>query len=284
MRLISNYPGVAFPVDTFDNLRHALLPIGQVLAERDGRWSGDAVEVQASELGVKRGNVAWVFDTWTEFLSEYRKPPLPVEAGFSLWTSYPLRSGHVDVVGAGINAHISVESTGTNVHISAPDRVSLLDAMSVFENDLSRAVPMAKESTVRVFLGHGRSDDWRLLKDHLHHKFNYEVEAYEVGERSGHTIRDVLESMLDSASFALLVMTAEDLTAEGEMRARQNVVHEAGLFQGRLGFDKAIAIVQEGVEVFSNLDGVQRIRYGDNIRETFGDVLAALHREFGPAQ
>lgn len=53
-------------------------------------------------------------------------------------------------------------------------------------------------------------------------------------------------------------------------RARQNVVHEAGLFQGRLGFNRAIAVVDNGVEVFSNLDGVQQIRYDKgNVKSTW---------------
>ena len=40
--------------------------------------------------------------------------------------------------------------------------------------------------------------------------------------------------MLDDAAFAFLILTAEDEKADGKMHARMNVVHEAGLFQGRL--------------------------------------------------
>ncbi len=85
----------------------------------------------------------------------------------------------------------------------------------------------------------GRSGAWRDLKDHLHEEHGYRVEAYETGARAGHAVRDVVEDMLSANSFALLVMTGEDETASGEVRARQNVVHEAGLFQGRLGFNRA---------------------------------------------
>jgi len=69
---------------------------------------------------------------------------------------------------------------------------------------------------------------------------------------------------------------------DGTVRARQNVIHEIGLFQGRLGFTKAIVLKEEGTEEFSNIHGVQQIRYSrGNIRETFGDVLATLSKEFG---
>jgi hypothetical protein len=48
-----------------------------------------------------------------------------------------------------------------------------------------------------------------------------------------------------------------------------------------LGFTKAIVLLEEGTEEFSNLHGVQQIRYGkENIKETFGEVLATLKREF----
>jgi predicted nucleotide-binding protein len=50
------------------------------------------------------------------------------------------------------------------------------------------------------------------------------------------------------------VLTAEDETHEGRLRARQNVVHEAGLFQGKLGFTKVALILQNGVEDFSTFD------------------------------
>ncbi len=77
-------------------------------------------------------------------------------------------------------------------------------------------------------------------------------------------------------------MTGEDTMEDGTIRARQNVIHEIGLFQGRLGFTKAVVLKEEGTEEFSNLYGVHQIRYSKgNIKETFGDVLAVLKREFG---
>jgi predicted nucleotide-binding protein len=108
------------------------------------------------------------------------------------------------------------------------------------------------------------------------------VEAYEIGARAGHAIRDVLNDMLSKSSFAILVMTGEDQTSDGDgLRARQNVVHEAGLFQGRLGFARAIVLLEKGVEEFSNIHGIDQIRFDKGrIKETFGDVVATIRREF----
>jgi predicted nucleotide-binding protein len=56
---------------------------------------------------------------------------------------------------------------------------------------------------------------------------------------------------------------------------------KTGLFQGRLGFSRAIILLEEGTEDFSNVHGVQQIRFAKgNIKETFGEALATLKREF----
>ena len=86
--------------------------------------------------------------------------------------------------------------------------------------------------------------------------------------------------MLNESSLAFLLMTGDDETANGTLRARQNVVHEIGLFQGKLGFSKAIVLLEDGTEEFSNIYGIQQIRFSKgNIKETFGEVLATIKRE-----
>ena len=139
-------------------------------------------------------------------------------------------------------------------------------------------VPRAKP---KVFIGHGHSPIWKDLRDHLQDQHGYKLVAYEVGVRTAHQPRDILEEMLDESEFAVLVMTGDDEVQNNEFRARQNVVHELGLFQGRLGFTKAIMLLEEGTEEFSNSYGIHPIRFSHgNIRETFGEILATLFREF----
>jgi predicted nucleotide-binding protein len=104
-----------------------------------------------------------------------------------------------------------------------------------------------------VFIGHGGDPQWRDLKDHLRDQHGITVTAYEVGPRAGLSVKGVLEKMLAGSSFALLVLTGEDIHTSGEAHARENVVHELGLFQARLGFTRAIALLEEGVKEFSNI-------------------------------
>lgn len=89
-----------------------------------------------------------------------------------------------------------------------------------------------------------------------------------------------LKEMLNAAAFAFLVMTAEDELSDGKLNARLNVVHEAGLFQGRLGFTKAIILLEQRCEEFSNIHGLGQIRFNESeISAKFEDIRAVLERE-----
>jgi len=181
---------------------------------------------------------------------------------------------------------ITIYPRSTKIGIKGRERCQIEAVFEVFEKNVGRCklppVPEKPKPKPIIFIGHGGSEQWKELKDQLHEKHKYEVEFYEIGARAGHAIRDILEEMLGKSSFAILVMTAEDKIEDGKMRARQNVVHELGLFQGKLGFTKAIVLLEEGTEEFSNIHGINQIIYGKgNIKETFGEVLATLRREFG---
>lgn len=89
-----------------------------------------------------------------------------------------------------------------------------------------------------------------------------------------------ISDMLDSASFAFLVMTAEDQHSDTTTHARQNVVHEVGLFQGRLGPRKAIILLEEGCNEFSNIVGLSQIRFPNGqISAVFEEIRRVLERE-----
>lgn len=86
--------------------------------------------------------------------------------------------------------------------------------------------------------------------------------------------------MLDAAGIAFIILTGEDEQADGSVRARMNVIHEAGLFQGRLGFSKGIVLLEEGCGEFSNIEGLGQIRFPKgNIKAVFEDIRAVLERE-----
>jgi predicted nucleotide-binding protein len=132
----------------------------------------------------------------------------------------------------------------------------------------------------RVFIGHGGSPQWRELKEYIQDKLGVPVDEFNRVPVAGLTTGARLSEMLNNAAMAFLVMTAEDETPEGKYVARQNVVHEVGLFQGKLGFEKAIVMLEEGCEQFSNIHGLNQVRYPTgNISAKFHEVHELLKRE-----
>lgn len=226
------------------------------------------------------GKDKWTYDSIEQFLADY-----PRQTGYAF----------ANISRDKLKLVVHFQNSITRIEVEAPTHGPINATFAVFERAVDdcklpplqqqlKPPPPIKPPPV-VFVGHGQSALWRDLKDHLSEKHGYRVEAYEVGARAGHTIRDILADMLGKSSFACLVLTAEDEMADGTMRARQNVIHETGLFQGRLGFSRAIILLEEGAEEFSNIHGIQQIRFAKgNIKETFGEVLATLRREFDSAK
>jgi hypothetical protein len=230
---------------------------------------------RSTQTGVER----WTFDSDEEFFAEYRRQ---------------IDRGRIHYWSGGLEANLDYAFNGfsTSVTVKLPERYQVEQVFEVFEDaykqslipDLEDATP-ATPPKPKVFIGHGRSPLWRELADHLKYLQGFEIDAYETGPRAGRTVKEVLQELLYKASFALLIHTAEDEQRDGQLRARENVVHETGLFQGRLGFQRAIVLREEGCEAFSNQSGITEIRFSEgNIRETFGEVVATLYREFPPQQ
>ena len=144
----------------------------------------------------------------------------------------------------------------------------------------ARKLKVAERIGTNVFVGHGRSHAWRDLKDFVHDRLKLPWDEFNRVPVAGVTNIARLSEMLDAAAIAFLVMTAEDEMADGALQARMNVVHEAGLFQGRLGFTKAIVLLEEGCEEFSNIQGLGQIRFPrGNISAVFEEIRRVLERE-----
>jgi hypothetical protein len=134
--------------------------------------------------------------------------------------------------------------------------------------------------TGKIFIGHGGSPVWRELKDFLIDRLHLPVEEFNSVPTAGMPTVERLTEMLDAAAFAFLIMTAEDEQPDGKLRARENVVHEGGLFQGRLGFKRAIILLEQGCEEFSNIQGLGQLRFAKgNIKAIFEEIRRVLERE-----
>jgi predicted nucleotide-binding protein len=132
----------------------------------------------------------------------------------------------------------------------------------------------------KIFIGHGHSSAWKDLKIFIQDNLALVADDFNRESPAGLSNKERLLDMLDGASFAFLVMTAEDEKADGTKHPRENVIHEAGLFQGRLGFERAIILLEEGCEEFSNIHGLGQIRFpSGKIISQSEEIRKVLKRE-----
>lgn len=137
-----------------------------------------------------------------------------------------------------------------------------------------------RSTNSHIFIGHGRSPMWRELKDFVNDRLGLPCDEFNKEMVAGITTFERIEDMLDSAVFAFLIMTAEDQHSDATTHARQNVVHEVGLFQGKLGPRKAIILLEDGCNEFSNIAGLSQIRFPEGqISTVFEEIRRVLERE-----
>jgi hypothetical protein len=250
----------------------------------------DAEDNVCSELSwlnarIKTGNVSWGFDAADEFFAEY-SPSIGyanIQASVRKKTVEAYMSRYASMT---VSAYGTPYGTETTITVDSDQRGTLLRPFAVFrtwaeQNPAPLPPPPSADDPqpLKIFIGHGGSQHWRDLKDSLHDHHGFDVEAFETSPRAGFTIPEVIESMAVGNALALMVLTAEDEQIDGSVRARENVVHEVGYFQGRLGSKRAILLMEEGVNEFSNIHGIVHVPYR-SIREVEGQVLAIIKREF----
>jgi hypothetical protein len=160
-------------------------------------------------------------------------------------------------------------------------------AMTAVEALLDRVrrvtIRRARDLPTRIFLGHGgESSTWRLVQEQLE-ELGLVVEEFNSEAVAGEHVIDRLEDMLGRSVFAVLVFSAEDTVEDPSAtwtQARQNVIHEAGLCQGRLGFRRVVLLVEEGTKLPSNLHGLQNVPYeGNDLSGAIASIRKTLVRE-----
>src|SRR5205814_7923294 len=100
-----------------------------------------------------------------------------------------------------------------------------------------------------------------LLKDFIKDTLHLKPDEFNREPVAGYPTVERLHYMLSHAGFAFLIMTAEEEHLDSTIYARENVIHEIGLFQRRLGRQWAIVLLEEGCAEFSNIVGLIQIRF-----------------------
>lgn len=113
----------------------------------------------------------------------------------------------------------------------------------------------------RVFVSHGRAPDWREVQ--LFIEKDLQLDSLELAQEAsgGQTIIEKLEANSRLCDAAVIVMTGDDSTLDGESRARENVIHEIGYFQGKYGRAKVCLLHEDGISIPTNIAGIVYIPF-----------------------
>lgn len=138
----------------------------------------------------------------------------------------------------------------------------------------------SSEQPRRIVIGHGRSKQWLKLQHFLKEKLELDCDEFNRISPAGISTTERLSAMRSACSFAFLILTAEDEHDDGTMHARENVIHEVGFFQAAYGFRRAIPLLEDACNEFSNIAGLGQIRFpkGDIMAKS-EDIRAVLERE-----
>lgn len=133
----------------------------------------------------------------------------------------------------------------------------------------------------RVFISHGRGVDWHKVQAYI--EKDVRIDTLELAQEAnrGRTVLQKLNEEAAKCSYAVIVMTGDDELGDGERpRARENVMHEIGFFQGKYGLENVCLLYEEGTNIPSNIHGLVYIPFPKGyVNATFG----ALRRELDAA-
>lgn len=133
------------------------------------------------------------------------------------------------------------------------------------------------EDVFRIFISHGRNPIWRELQDYLEKDLDFQTLELAQEPNLGRTVFQKLMEESKKCSIAIIVMTGDDIANKNEVRARENVIHELGLFQGLYGSDRVILLHETDVNIPTNIQGIVYIPFQkESINMTFGALLREL--------
>lgn len=146
------------------------------------------------------------------------------------------------------------------------------------KNKLEMGVVNSKD----IFIIHGHNEAKRReLESLLKERFNLNPIVLAEKPDQGMTIIEKFEKYATNCSYAFALFTPDDIVTSGEQQyfqARPNVIFELGWFYANLGRSRVCILDQESEQskIFSDLQGIMRIQFIENISEKFMEIEREL--------
>jgi hypothetical protein len=169
--------------------------------------------------------------------------------------------------------------------------------MPAYRIDNFRAAPWAtylkdfqlqvsQQQNNKVFIIHGHAEArWRELRDLLL-QIGVDPQVMVEGSVGGRTYIEKFTDIARQCAFAVAIFTPDDLvqvrstpTSPIYTQARPNAIFEVGWFAGMLGRRRVLVLCQEGVQMFSDYQGVGVLTFRNSIEEIYRRLEQELRDE-----
>jgi sugar/nucleoside kinase (ribokinase family) len=162
---------------------------------------------------------------------------------------------------------------------TAPGEIALPDLSRGFLERIETV--NAPETPPRgVFLVYHRSRDLGVVRRFVEQDCGLPVFELSSADIAGPGFAALLREWMPQCAFAICLLGGDESMADGRARADQNIVYQAGYFQGRYGFGRVALLAEEGCDTFSNIAGIVRLDFPSaQVDSTFVDLQRMLQRE-----
>ena len=145
-------------------------------------------------------------------------------------------------------------------------------------NPQSQASSPPTGSNVFIIHGHDEVNTLRL-KNLLSDQFNLNPIVMMDKPGKSQSLLEKYEQIASTCSIAFSLMTPDDEIVSCKLpyfQARPNVIFESGWFVGRLGAPRICLLLKKGTVVHSDIDGISRIHFNENIEEKMLEIQREL--------
>jgi predicted nucleotide-binding protein len=171
----------------------------------------------------------------------------------------------------------------SNTLAVANDFADFLDATGGSSSGYPASRASRPPATKSVLIIHGRDElNTRRLSDYLREDEGVMPIVMMAQPGMSRPLTDKFEDEASKCAFAFALFTADDIVKSGSeqyQQARPNVIYETGWFIARLGKKRTVLLLQSGAEMHTDLQGVSRIHFEQDVREKCQDI----HRELKAA-
>ena len=155
-----------------------------------------------------------------------------------------------------------------------------LERLNQNKDIINISEPSLPPNSKNIFIIHGHDElNTHRLLNIVQNDFQLNPLAIFLKPGQSRSILEKFENNAATCSFAFALFTQDDEIINNDetyVQARPNVIFESGWFTGRLGKNRIVLLLQNGVKIHSDFDGISRIQFNQNVEEKYKEIKIEL--------